>query len=56
MRKKSVNIAARNLRDPRYRPQTVKSKKIYSRKGKAGKGETSRPLCTKAFGAMIAKT
>lgn len=48
MTKKTINIAARNLRDPRYRPQTVKSKKIYSRKGKAGKGETSRPFCFNA--------
>ncbi len=31
---RAINLAAKNLADPRYRPQIVRDKKKHSRKGK----------------------
>jgi stalled ribosome alternative rescue factor ArfA len=38
-KRKRRNTVAADLRTPKYRPRVVKSKKVYSRKGKHGKTE-----------------
>lgn len=35
---------AKDLRTPKYRPRVVKSKKVYTRKGRRPRGDEPRPF------------